>query len=57
MNKQSKCVLKELIRNKRPDIIILVETRCQYARVSRYWESFDNLPAFISEASGFSGGI
>lgn len=57
MNENNKHVLKELIRSKRPDFVIILETRCQYARVSRYWESLDFCPAFISEATGFSGGI
>lgn len=57
LNENSRRVLKDIIRNKKPEKVILMETRCQFARVRRFWESLDFTPTFISEARGFSGGI
>ncbi|XP_057444482.1 uncharacterized protein LOC130736702 [Lotus japonicus] len=49
--------IKDLIRSRKPDIVILVETRCQFAQASQLWSSMGFTPSFISEASGFRGGI
>ncbi|XP_057443884.1 uncharacterized protein LOC130736046 [Lotus japonicus] len=57
LHDNGKLFLKELIRTKQPDIVILLETRCQFSRVSQFWSSVGFSLAYISEAVGFSGGI
>ncbi|XP_057432499.1 uncharacterized protein LOC130725245 [Lotus japonicus] len=52
-----KLALKDIIRCKKPDVVILLETKCQFKRVSRFWNTLDYTPIFIEEARGFSGGI
>ncbi|XP_057453246.1 uncharacterized protein LOC130745123 [Lotus japonicus] len=57
VHEYGKLFIKELIRSKKPDIVLLYEIRCQFAQVSHYWNSLGFFPAFVSEAIGFSGGI
>ncbi|XP_057452893.1 uncharacterized protein LOC130744751 [Lotus japonicus] len=57
VNEHGKLFVKELIRSKKPDIFILLETRCPFSRVAQFWNSMQFSPSFISEATGFSGGI
>lgn len=57
LNEHGQLFLKDLIRCKKPDIMFLLETRCQFSRASNFWNSMGFSPLFISEANGFSGGI
>ncbi|XP_057432951.1 uncharacterized protein LOC130725777 [Lotus japonicus] len=52
-----KLAIRELVRSKKPDVFILMETRCQFRRVSAFWNSLGFFPIHIEEARGFSGGI
>ena len=49
--------MKEMIRQYNPEVVILLETRCQFVRVSHFWSSLNYYPCFIEEAVGFSEGI
>ncbi|XP_057445038.1 uncharacterized protein LOC130737304 [Lotus japonicus] len=53
----AKLALKEYIRRHKPDIIVLVETHCQFQRTQRFWKAQGFLPGCIVEATGHSGGI
>ncbi|XP_057418501.1 uncharacterized protein LOC130712697 [Lotus japonicus] len=57
LHENGKRFVKELIRTKNPDIVFLLETRCQFTRASRFWKSLGFSSSFISEAVGFRGGI
>src|ERR1044072_1932414 len=57
VNIAAKRVIKELIRQWRPDIFILMETHCLFARVNQFWKKQGYKAIFISEAHGHSGGI
>lgn len=57
MNEHGKRFLKDMIRSRKPDIIILVEPRCPFQRVRAFWMSLGFSLQFVSDASGFSGGI
>ncbi|XP_057420539.1 uncharacterized protein LOC130714634 [Lotus japonicus] len=57
MNANAKLALKEFIRVKKPDLVILVETHCQFQRTERFWKSQGYIPGCIVEAIGHSGGI
>lgn len=57
MNENGKLFIKDLVRNKRPDVVILMEPKCQSLRVRRFWTSLGFSFAFVMEAVGFSGGI
>ena len=48
---------KELIRIHKPDIIFIVETRCQFMKVKLFWEGLNYFPCYIEEVVGFRGGI
>ncbi|XP_057442323.1 uncharacterized protein LOC130734042 [Lotus japonicus] len=57
MNEDGRRFVKDTVRYRKPDIIIIVEPRCQFNRVRSFWTSLGFTLQFISEATGFSGGI
>lgn len=57
MHANARLALKEYIRLKKPDVIILVETHCQFQKAQRFWKGQGFLPGCIVEAAGQSGGI
>lgn len=56
-NANAKQALKEYIRLKKPDVVVLVETHCQFHRTRRFWKGQGFDPGCIVEATGQSGGI
>lgn len=57
LHENGKLFVKELVRTKNPDIILLYETCCQSARVSRFWNSLRFTLGFVYEDFGYRGGI
>ncbi|CAL0324582.1 unnamed protein product [Lupinus luteus] len=49
--------IKDIVGYKKPDIVILVETRCQFSRARYFWQRMGYDPIGVEEARGFSGGI
>ncbi|XP_057449118.1 uncharacterized protein LOC130740498 [Lotus japonicus] len=50
MHDHGKLAMKDFIHSKKPDVVILLETKCQFKRLKRFWDSLDFLPIFIEEA-------
>src|ERR1044072_402417 len=57
VNPTAKRVVKDLLRQWKPDVIVLVETHCVFSRVQQFWKGQGYKAMFISEAIGHCGGI
>ncbi|XP_057418470.1 uncharacterized protein LOC130712668 [Lotus japonicus] len=57
LHENGRLFVRDLIRAQKVDMVLLFETRCQFAQVSRFWSTLGFAPKFIQEAQGFSGGI
>src|ERR1044072_5729051 len=57
LHNDGKLAMKEIVRHKQPDVVILLETKCQFSRARFFWNSLGFNPIFVQEARGFSGGI
>src|ERR1044072_8223648 len=57
LHENGKLAIRDIVRHKQPDVVILIETKCQFARARFFWNSLGFNPIFIQEARGFSGGI
>ena len=49
--------MREMVVKFNPSIVILLETRVQYLKVSKSWEKMGFYPIAVEEARGFAGGI
>ncbi|KAL6567778.1 hypothetical protein OROGR_001446 [Orobanche gracilis] len=57
LSKAGQLFIKDMVGFKKPDFVILVETRCQFARCHFFWLNLGFTAQFVEEARGFSGGI
>ncbi|CAL0314033.1 unnamed protein product [Lupinus luteus] len=49
--------IKDIVGYKKSDIVIIVETRCQFSRARYFWQRMGYDPIGVEEARGFNGGI
>src|ERR1044072_792984 len=57
VNSTGKRVIKDMIRQWKPDVIILLETHCLFSRVAQFWRGQGFHLKFCQEVVGHSGGI
>ena len=57
VNRRGKRRIKEIVRNQKPSLIILVETHTVFSSVDRFWNNLGYSLMACEEASGHAGGI
>src|ERR1044072_2901488 len=57
LHENGKLASRDIVRNRQPDVVILLETKCQFSRARHFWNSLGFYPICIQEARGFSGGL
>ena len=57
MNVAGRRMVRELVKRYKPDIFIILEPYCSFARCGGFWNKMGYHPLAVSEANGHTGRI